>query len=152
MLEGSTLTAIRTGAASGAATDLLARPDSQVVAIFGAGVQGRTQLEAVCTVRPIRTGWVFDSDRHRAEDFVHEMAGRHPIPADLRIAESPTMAVDRGGGDLHRHHLRDAGLLRQGFKTGVHINAVGAYTPGCRKSRRRQSGAPGWWSIRVLPA
>lgn len=39
LLEGGTLTAIRTGAASGAATDLLARPDSEVAAIFGAGVQ-----------------------------------------------------------------------------------------------------------------
>src|SRR5262249_47641482 len=39
LLEGSTLTAIRTGAASGAATDLLSRPDSQVVAVIGAGAQ-----------------------------------------------------------------------------------------------------------------
>ena len=48
LLEGSVLTAIRTGTASGAATDLLSRPDSQVVAVIGAGVQARTQLEAVC--------------------------------------------------------------------------------------------------------
>ena len=50
LLEGGTLTGIRTGAASGLATDLLARDDSQVVAIFGAGMQARHQLEAVCTV------------------------------------------------------------------------------------------------------
>src|SRR5512146_2414410 len=46
LLEGSSLTAVRTGAASGAAIDLLARPNSKTVAVFGAGVQGRTQLEA----------------------------------------------------------------------------------------------------------
>jgi len=49
LLEGGTLTAIRTGAAAGAATDLLARHDCKVGAIFGAGVQARTQLEAICT-------------------------------------------------------------------------------------------------------
>jgi len=54
LLEGGTLTAIRTGAASGAATDLLARQDATSVAIIGSGVQARTQLEAVCTVRDIR--------------------------------------------------------------------------------------------------
>jgi len=49
LLEGGVLTAIRTGAASGAATDLLARSDSHVAAIFGVGVQARTQLEAICS-------------------------------------------------------------------------------------------------------
>jgi len=69
------LTAIRTGAASGAATDLLARPDSRVAAIFGAGVQARTQLEAICTVRPIRTVWIYDRIPERIETFVRELAG-----------------------------------------------------------------------------
>src|SRR5829696_4394612 len=55
LLEGSSLTAIRTGAAGGAAIDLLARPDSKVAAIFGAGAQGRTQLAAACTARTIDT-------------------------------------------------------------------------------------------------
>src|SRR5215510_5259863 len=53
LLEGSTLTAIRTGAGSGAAIDILARKDSKVVSIFGAGAQGQSQLEAACTVRHI---------------------------------------------------------------------------------------------------
>ncbi|RLD06086.1 MAG: ornithine cyclodeaminase, partial [Chloroflexota bacterium] len=60
LLHGGRLTAIRTGAASGAATDILARPDSKTAAIFGAGVQGRTQLEAICTVRALETIWIYD--------------------------------------------------------------------------------------------
>ncbi len=55
VLGGGTLTAIRTGGASGAATNPLARSDSQLVAIFGAGVQSCTQLEAVCIVRPTQS-------------------------------------------------------------------------------------------------
>jgi len=129
LLEGSILTAIRTGAASGAATDLLARPDSRVVAIFGAGVQGRTQLEAVCTVRKIETAWIFDSQAERSEGFIHEMAGQGPLHADLRAAHSPEQAVADADiictattslipvfADLH-------------LKPGVHINGVGSYTP-----------------------
>ena len=70
LLEGSTLTAIRTGAASGAATDILARGDAKTAAIFGAGVQGRTQLEAICTVRNIETVWIVDA-RHRKSAEIH---------------------------------------------------------------------------------
>lgn len=129
LLEGSTLTALRTGAASGAATDLLARPNSQVVAIFGAGVQGRTQLEAVCTVRPIQTGWIFDSDLARAEGFVHEMAGKDPIPPDLRIADNPAQAVADADVICTATTSTTPVFSDQDLKPGVHINAVGAYTP-----------------------
>src|SRR4029079_4387 len=55
LLEGSSLTAIRTGAAGGAAIDLLARPDSEVVAVFGAGAQGRPQLGAASNARQTST-------------------------------------------------------------------------------------------------
>lgn len=51
ILDGTYLTAIRTGAAAGAATDFLAREDASRAAIFGAGPQGRTQLEAMCAIR-----------------------------------------------------------------------------------------------------
>ncbi|MEA2008871.1 MAG: hypothetical protein U9O54_07100, partial [Chloroflexota bacterium] len=95
LLHGGKLTAIRTGAASGAATDLLARPDSKTAAIFGAGVQGRTQLEAICTVRVLETIWIYDLDAERVETFIVDMAGRGPIPSDLRAAQSPTQAISQ---------------------------------------------------------
>src|SRR3990170_7068055 len=62
LIEGGTLTALRTGAASGAATDLLARPEATTLAVFGSGAQARTQLEAVCAVRPIHEVLVFSLD------------------------------------------------------------------------------------------
>src|SRR5215213_8278116 len=83
LLEGSSLTAIRTGAASGAAIDLLSRQDSRIVAIFGAGAQGRTQLEAACTVRKIETAFVFDANANKAKSFVENMAETGGIPSDL---------------------------------------------------------------------
>ncbi len=87
LLEGSSLTAIRTGAASGAAIDLLARPESKVVAIFGAGAQGRTQLEAACAARQVETAFIYDSDPAKANLFAEEMKGKGFIK-EVRVASS----------------------------------------------------------------
>src|SRR6186997_805084 len=76
LLEGSSLTAIRTGAASGAAIDMLARPESKVVAVFGAGAQGHTQLEAACTARQVETAFIYDADPNKAILFAAEMKGK----------------------------------------------------------------------------
>src|SRR5512134_794109 len=86
LLEGSSLTAIRTGAAGGAAIDLLARKDSKIAAVFGAGAQGRTQLEAACTARKIETAFVFDPNDDKAQAFAAEMKGQGGIPEDIRVA------------------------------------------------------------------
>jgi ornithine cyclodeaminase len=129
LLEGSSLTAIRTGAASGLATDILSRPDSHVAAIFGAGAQGRTQLEAACTVRTIEQVWVYDSNRERAEAFVSELAGLDPIPRDIRIAKTSEEAVHRADiictATTSISPVFDDAML----KPGVHISAIGSYTP-----------------------
>jgi ornithine cyclodeaminase/alanine dehydrogenase-like protein (mu-crystallin family) len=129
MLEGSSLTAIRTGAGSGAAIDLLARKDSKTVAIFGAGAQGRTQLEAACAVRRIEKAWIFDSDAKRAEVFIKEMMESGSVQAHLEPASSPRAAVQ--GSDIvctattsTTPVFDDADL-----KPGAHISAIGAYTP-----------------------
>lgn len=129
LLEGSSLTAIRTGAASGAATDLLALPDSHTAAIFGAGIQGRTQLEAIATVRPIRTVWVYDPDPKQLSQFIDEMAGRSPIPNDIRPANSPQQAVADADLICTATTSMTPVFSDIHIKPGVHINAVGAYTP-----------------------
>jgi len=129
LLEGSTLTAIRTGAGSGAAIDLLARKDSKVVAIFGAGPQGRTQLEAACTARNIETAFIYDPTREKAETFAEQMAGYKTIPKDIRVAKTPKEAIE------HANIICTAtGSTKQVFddkdvQSGTHISAIGAYTP-----------------------
>ena len=129
LLEGATLTAIRTGAASGAATDLLARPDSRVAAVFGAGVQARAQLEAVCTVRAIETVWVYDPVPTATEVFVAELAGRAPVPADVRPAATPQQAVADADVLCAATTSRAPVFSDAGLRPGAHINAVGSYQP-----------------------
>ncbi len=128
LLEGSTLTAIRTGAASGAATDLLARPDSRVATIFGAGTQGRTQLEAICSVREIETVWIVDPDPQRAKNFVDDMTGTAPIPADIRITRDPKEALS--STDIICTATTSTSPVYQtaDVQPGTHINGVGSYT------------------------
>lgn len=128
LLEGGELTASRTGAASGAATDILARKDSQVGAIFGAGVQGRAQLEAICTVRPIQTAWIYDQDQPQVSHFIEEMAGYGPIPADLRPANTPQQAVAEADIICCATTSQIPVFEDRHLISGVHINAVGSFT------------------------
>ena len=126
VMDGTTLTALRTGAASGAATELLAREDARSVGVFGAGVQGRTQLEAVCAVRPIETAWVFDVRREAASAFAEEMSGRLSI--DVRVAEHASRAA---GADIVCT-ATTAGtpvFADAHVQPGAHINAVGVFKP-----------------------
>ena len=129
LLEGGSLTAIRTGAVSGAATDLLARSDSQVVGIFGAGVQSRTQLEAVCTTRPIQKVFIYDPQENLVADFIEEMAGQGPIPSDLRLAKDPQEASSQADVICCATTSTTPVFYDYHLKPGVHINGVGSYTP-----------------------
>lgn len=129
LLEGSSLTAIRTGAASGAAIDVLGRPDSKVVTVFGAGAQGRTQLEAACSVRKIEKAWVFDTSIERAQAFVKEMAGNGPIPKELRVASSSEQAVSEADIICTATTSTVPVFADADLKPGTHISAVGSYTP-----------------------
>ena len=129
LLEGSALTAIRTGAGSGAAIDLLARPDSKVVAVFGAGTQGCTQLEAACSVRKIEKAWVFDPSVERAEIFVEEMAGKGSIPKDLRIASNAGQALSEADIVCTATTSNAPVFADSDLRPGVHISAIGSYTP-----------------------
>jgi ornithine cyclodeaminase len=127
LLEGGTLTAIRTGAASGAATDLLARTDARTVAIFGSGVQARTQLEAVCTVRPVEHVRIFSLDQEEARSFAADMIGYGPIPDLITIADSPETAIR--DADIVCTATTSSTPVFPGslLAPGTHVNAIGAF-------------------------
>ena len=129
ILEGAALTAIRTGAASGAATEALARPESRTAAIFGSGAQARTQLEAVCTVRPIQHVRIYSLDPPGAQRMADECAGRSPIPSDVQVAASPSEAAE--GADIICTATTSSSPVfpDAAVRAGTHINAIGSFTP-----------------------
>lgn len=126
LLEGASLTALRTGAASGLATDLLARPEAASVAVFGSGTQARTQLEAVCCVRRIRQVRIYDSDAGSAGRFADEM--RRP-GLDLETVASPAAALRSADIVCTATTAKTPVFEDRDVQPGTHINAIGVFQP-----------------------
>jgi ornithine cyclodeaminase/alanine dehydrogenase-like protein (mu-crystallin family) len=130
IMDGTYLTALRTGAVSGAATDLLARPESRLLAVIGAGAQGATQMAAVCAVRPIeriiavdRDEAAFDRLRQALDRDWPDLRDRVETTTDAAAAVSQADVVCTA--TTSRTPVFDDADVRP----GTHINAVGAYTP-----------------------
>lgn len=133
LLEGATLTAIRTAAASGAATDLLARRDCRTLALLGAGVQARTHLLAMCAVRPINTVLIASRSPAKVAALIAEFAGNPAIRAKLVAADSIREAVSDADIVCATTTAKESLFADADLKSGVHINAVGSYTPQARE-------------------
>ncbi|HWR60342.1 MAG TPA: ornithine cyclodeaminase family protein [Clostridia bacterium] len=131
LMDGTYLTRIRTGAVSGAATDLLSRKDSKVFALFGTGGQAETQLEAVLTVRPIELVKVYDISSSRAEDFAARMTAAFGEKFGARIVVAESAAEAIADADIITSVTTAKAPVYDGklVKKGCHINGVGSYTP-----------------------
>jgi ornithine cyclodeaminase len=128
LLDGTALTAIRTAAASAAATDLLARPHSRVLAVFGAGPQARAHVAAICAVRSIDVVRCYSRSRERADAMCAALsveAGGRNIVAVSSPAEALADADIVVTATTSSTPVFDDTDLR----AGVHINAIGSYKP-----------------------
>ena len=123
ILDANAITAIRTAAASGAATEVLANPDAGNLAILGSGTQARTHLEAMRVVRPLRRIRLWSRSRANAEDLARRMAA--PGPA-IEVVDTARDAVV--GADLvcTTTSAREPILHGEWLSPGAHINAAGA--------------------------
>lgn len=121
LVDGPTLTAIRTGAGAGLATSLLARSDARVLAMLGAGAMAADQVAAVRTVRPIERTLVWSRSRARAEAFATQIDGDVVDSADDAVAQADVVTAATPATTA----LFDAEAVRP----GTHFNAIGAFTP-----------------------
>jgi ornithine cyclodeaminase/alanine dehydrogenase len=131
VMDASYLTAVRTGAVTGVATQHLARKDAKRVGIFGAGVQAQTQLWAVCSVRAVESANVYDPDATRARAYADEMSKRlnvtvNPV-GEARLAVEG-MDVIVAASSAHEPLFDGHWLV-----PGQHINGIGAHTPTARE-------------------
>lgn len=128
LCEATFLTAIRTGAASALATDILARPEPTTVGVVGCGAQAVTQIHAISRVRAVERVVAFDADRSVAAS----LAARLPLDVQVDVVDDvadlatcqvicTATSVPPGDGPV----LPDLDLV-----PGAHINAVGADFPG----------------------
>jgi ornithine cyclodeaminase len=130
IFEGTYLTRLRTGAASGAATQMLSRADSEILAIFGAGGQALLQVLGVLAVRKIREIRIFDLIARQGEILKEELRS-HPDLGEIKIlransAEEAVAKADILVTATTSHSPVFPGKL---LSPGTHINAIGAFTP-----------------------
>jgi ornithine cyclodeaminase/alanine dehydrogenase-like protein (mu-crystallin family) len=132
LMNGASLTAIRTGAGGGAAADVLARRDAGTVALFGAGVQARTQLQAVLAVRQIERVYLIDRLPDAASRLAEEVIAWPGAP-EVILDKSPAEAVRMA--DIVVTATTSPVPLFDGndLKPGTHITGVGTFTPDKRE-------------------
>jgi ornithine cyclodeaminase len=131
LLDGAAITAIRTAAVSGVATDVLARPDASELAVLGAGVQARTHIEAIAAVRPLRRVRIWSRNPEHAAALASELRRRFGFP--IEAAPSAEAAVREADLVATVTASPEPILKREWLKEGVHINAVGSSIPTTRE-------------------
>lgn len=130
LMDGGYLTAMRTGAASGVATQLLARPNARTLAIFGAGAQALPQAWAVCLARTIERIWIVNRNHEHAERLAADLrVFGMPIPSDVKIAASAHEALAEAEVICCATASSLPVFDDADVQPGVHINGVGSYRP-----------------------
>lgn len=132
IMDGSSLTAIRTGAGGGVAADLLARKDAKTVGLFGAGVQARAQLQAVMAVRDIKRVNLISRTKTSAQQLATEITTWTDAP-DINLALNSQQVV--ADADIVICATTSATPLFDGnaLQPGTHITAVGTFVPKKRE-------------------
>lgn len=128
-IDGRSLTALRTGAASGLATELMAVSGARTLALIGAGVQAETQLAAVCAVRPIERVFVYARRAGSVEAFIGRMRERTPGTIDLLPAVSAAAAIREADVVCTATPSTSPVFDGADLSPGTHVNGVGSFTP-----------------------
>jgi alanine dehydrogenase len=124
LIEADYLGQMRTGAASGVATRVLARGDARTVGIIGTGLQARTQLEAVAHARKLEMVRAFGRDAARREKYAKDMSVRLGLP----VAAVPSAEDAVRESDIVITSTTSSKPVVEGswLKPGMHINAIGS--------------------------
>jgi ornithine cyclodeaminase/alanine dehydrogenase-like protein (mu-crystallin family) len=117
-MEANHLGQIRTGAASGYATDLLANPEADTVGVIGSGFQARTQVEAIRRVRPIKTVRVWSRDPEKRRRFAEECSAT--------AVDSAQDAVRGAQIVVTATNSKDPVLESDWIAPGVMVNGMGS--------------------------
>ncbi|MGA2215272.1 MAG: ornithine cyclodeaminase family protein [Bryobacteraceae bacterium] len=124
-MEANHLGQIRTGAASGYATDLLANPQADTLAVIGSGFQARTQVEAIRAVRPIKTVRVWSRDQAKRRKFAENCGGQAAATAEQAVRGAQIVVTATNAQEP---------VLEDGWITpGTMLNAMGSNSASRRE-------------------
>jgi alanine dehydrogenase len=124
LLQADYLGQMRTGAASGVATHYLARPEASEVGLFGAGLQARTQIMAVCKVRKIKRVTVYSRNEENRRAFCDEMSV--VCQCSFEPASKPEEAAQKKEIVITATNSRTPVLQGDWLSEGTHLNIVGS--------------------------
>jgi ornithine cyclodeaminase/alanine dehydrogenase-like protein (mu-crystallin family) len=124
LIQADHLGQMRTGAASGVATEFMARPDASEVGLFGSGKQARTQLLAVCRVRKVRRVQVYSPNEENRRRFAGEMS--EVCQTEVVPVPRPEMAAEDKDIVITATTSREPVLNGHWLAEGTHVNAIGS--------------------------
>jgi ornithine cyclodeaminase/alanine dehydrogenase len=127
LMDGGSITAMRTAAVCGVAAKYLARSDAEVLGLFGAGTQGRTHVAAINEVRPLSLVKVFDLVPGKAAEFAKEVSAKLGI--EVVEADDPKSAVT--GSDMISVTASTKAPVFEGkwLEKGMHVTSIGSHGP-----------------------
>ncbi|MFV9504602.1 MAG: ornithine cyclodeaminase family protein [Oscillochloridaceae bacterium umkhey_bin13] len=128
VLDGTYLTALRTGAASGVATRHMARPDARCLVVLGAGAQAFHQAMAVCAVRSIEQIWLVNRTPARAEQLAERLRTAGVI-ASISVITDPALALAQADVVCAATSASSPVFADHDLQPGTHLNGVGSYKP-----------------------
>jgi alanine dehydrogenase len=131
LLDGTYLTAVRTGAVSGVAARHLAPKDSRVAAVIGCGVQGRTQAWAIAEAVELEELRIFDLSRRSMEKFAEEMGSK--LGVDVVLSDSGADAMKGADVVLAATTSKNPVVRREWLGDRVHVGAIGSFYPDYRE-------------------
>jgi ornithine cyclodeaminase/alanine dehydrogenase-like protein (mu-crystallin family) len=123
-LQADFLGQMRTGAASGVATKYLARPESRLLGVIGSGKQARTQVQAICKVRPIQQVRVFSPNVEHRRVFAHEMS--QACQVEVLPVDTAEEAVRGQDIVVTATNSREPVLRGDWLSEGCHLNVIGS--------------------------
>lgn len=128
LFDGTWITTMRTGAASGIATKYLARQDADTLALIGAGAQAETQLEAVLRVRNIKEVKVYDINLSHTKTFAEKFGKKFKVA--IKICPTIKECIKDMSIICTQTPVRKPIVKANWVNPGTHINAIGADAPG----------------------
>ncbi len=132
LMDGGLITAVRTGAGSGVATDLLAPTGEHSVAILGTGGMAWDQLQAMAAVRTVRRVSVWNRTRARAEEFATRVRTAHP-KWEVKVCDSPDDAVKISSLVCAATASPEPVVHGDALQPGTHVNLTGAHRSDWRE-------------------